>query len=163
MSDKQNPHAQQKLQSLRAVAEARLARAQPTEPAAQNSETLLHELRVHQIELEMQNEELLQAHMALEASRDRYLDLYEFAPIGYLTLTAEAQIAEINLTGARLLGMERKQLIPYRFARFVAEPDQERWYRLFHNMMGENAHGESHSFDLKFRNPDLWDFKSTLL
>jgi PAS domain-containing protein len=124
MSDKQNPHAQQKLQSLRAEAEARLARAQPTEPAVQNSETLLHELRVHQIELEMQNEELRQAHMALEASRDRYLDLYEFAPIGYLTLTAEAQIAKINLTGARLLGMERKQFIPCRFARYVAEPDK---------------------------------------
>ena len=55
MSDKQNLHAQQKLQSLRAEAEARLTRAQPTEPAAQNSETLLHELRMHQIELEMQN------------------------------------------------------------------------------------------------------------
>jgi PAS domain S-box-containing protein len=101
----------------------------------------------------MQNEELRQAHMALEASRDRYLDLYEFAPIGYLTLTAEAQIAEINLTGARLLGMERKQLIPYRFARFVAEPDQERWYRLFHNMMAD-ANGESRSFDLKLQRVD---------
>ena len=91
--------------------------------------------------------------MALEASRDRYLDLYEFAPIGYLTLTAEAQIAEINLTGARLLGRERKQLIPCRFARFVAEPDKERWYRLFHNVM-EDANGESRSFDLKMQRGD---------
>ena len=78
--------------------------------------------------------------MALEASRNRYVDLYEFAPIGYLTLTSEAQIAEINLTGARLLGSERKQLINRRFARFVAEPE-ERWHRFFHNVMWDAKGG----------------------
>ena len=61
MSDKQDPRAPQKAQSLRAEAEARLARVQPTEPTAQTGEALLQELRVHQIELEMQNEELRQA------------------------------------------------------------------------------------------------------
>ena len=85
--------------------------------------------------------------MALEVSRDRYVDLYEFAPIGYLTLTAESQIAEINLTGARLLGRERKQLIPCRFARFVAEPDQARWHRFFLNVRGD-VDGEMHRFDV---------------
>ena len=153
MSDEQDQHSRQKLKSLRVEAEARLARARSTEPSAQNSETLVHELRVHQIELEMQNEELRQAHEALGASRDRYLDLYELAPIGYLTLTGEALIAEINLTCAKLLGRERKQLINRRFASFVGEPDKERWYRLFHDVM-EDSNGESRSFDLKMQRGD---------
>ena len=85
--------------------------------------------------------------MALEVSRDRYVDLYEFAPIGYLTLTGEALIAEINLTGAKLLGSERKQLIHRRFARFVAEPDQARWHRFFLNVLGD-VNGEMHRFDV---------------
>ena len=85
---------------------------------------LLHELQVHQIELEMQNEELRRAQLALEDSRARYVDLYEFAPVGYLTLTGEAVISEVNLTGARLLREERKKILGKRFARFVSRQDQ---------------------------------------
>jgi diguanylate cyclase (GGDEF)-like protein/PAS domain S-box-containing protein len=153
MSDKQGLHAPQKVQSLRAEAEARLARATASEPAAQLEEALLQELRLHQIELEMQNEELRQAQVALEASHDRYVDLYEFAPIGYLTLTAKALIAEINLTGAKLLGMERKQLIDRHFARYVAESDKARWHHLFLKVI-EDTNEESHSFDLNLQRGD---------
>ena len=153
MSNKQDPRAPQKARSLRTEAEARLARAQATEPAAQSGEALLQELRVHQIELEMQNEELRQAQVALEVSRDRYVDLYEFAPIGYLTLTGEDLIAEINLTGAKLLGSQRKQLIHRRFARFVAEPDQARWHRFFLNVLGD-VNGEMHRFDVNLQRGD---------
>ena len=95
---------------LRAAAEAQLAATSETTPARPVAD-LLHELQVHQIELEMQNEALRQAQQALEEARDRYLDLYEFAPVGYLTLSAEGIIEAINLTGAKLLGRERRQLL----------------------------------------------------
>ena len=116
---------------LRDDAEARLARAAPDVIPAQSADKLLHELQVHQIELEMQNEALRQAQIALEESRDRYVDLYEFAPVGYCTLTREGLIAEINLTGAAFLGAERKGLIQRRFGAFVAPEDGDRWHRMF--------------------------------
>lgn len=88
---------------------------------------LLHELQVHQIELEMQNEALRSTQIALEESRDRYVDLFEFAPVGYLTLSREGQIVGINLTGATLLREDRANLLRLRFTNFVIPADQERW------------------------------------
>jgi len=116
---------------LRAEAERQLAaQARPPE-AGQSIEQLLYELQVHQIELEMQNEALRQARNELEASRDRYVDLYDFAPVGYLTLAANGQITDINLTGAALLGRERKRLLKRRFDHHVSAGDRDRWQRLF--------------------------------
>ena len=83
---------------LRTAAEAQLAHAPEPKSKPYPTEKLLHELQVHQIELEMQNEQLRQAQIALEESRDRYVDLYEFAPVGYLTLAATGQTKEANLT-----------------------------------------------------------------
>lgn len=103
----------------------------PAAPIPRNREELVHELQVHQIELEMQNEQLRLVQMVLEESRDRYADLYEFAPVGYLTLTSKGQIAEINHAGASLLGSGRKELLMRRFESFVAPADRERWQRLF--------------------------------
>jgi PAS domain S-box-containing protein len=94
-------------------------------------EEVIHELQVHQIELEMQNEALREAHAALEASWDRYVDLYEFAPVGYLTLSKTAVIEEANLTGAGLLGTDRRNLINGRFRNYVDPAGLDRWDRYF--------------------------------
>jgi diguanylate cyclase (GGDEF)-like protein/PAS domain S-box-containing protein len=120
---------------LRAEAEAQAARDPPVEAPARAADELLHELQVHQIELEMQNDELRRVQVALEESRDRYLDLYELAPVGYLTLTLETRIAAINLTGAALLGEDRAELLNRRFSRFVTAGDADRWHRFFFNAL----------------------------
>ncbi len=114
--------------SLRTRAEARLGRTPSSKAQDQSAETLLHELQVHQIELEMQNEQLRASQLALEESRDRYAALYEFAPVGYLTLTRAGQIAAINLTGCTLLGRERGKLLQHRFDFLVSPPDRDRWH-----------------------------------
>ncbi|HEY6872570.1 MAG TPA: ATP-binding protein [Geobacteraceae bacterium] len=85
---------------------------------------LLHELQVHQIELEMQNAELRQARDEVEATLERYTDLYDFAPVGYFTLDREGTIRAANLTGAGLLGVERARLIGRRFDLLVAAADR---------------------------------------
>jgi len=111
---------------LRAAAEARFARA-PRAPHEMSS-PLLHELQVHQIELEMQNDELRRDQLEIEAAHERYLDLYDFAPVGYLTLDDKGLIASANLTAAALLGKERRALVGRRFAGFVGHGDADRWH-----------------------------------
>ena len=84
-----------------------------------DQQKLLHELQVHQLELEMQNAELHRAEGEAEAARARYVDLYDFAPVGYLTLTRNGAISAVNLTGAALLGIERSRLVGGRFGLLV--------------------------------------------
>jgi len=106
---------------------------------------------VHQIELEMQNEELRRTQLSLEESRSKYLDLYEFAPVGYFTLTDKGLIAAVNLTGAGLLGGARQKLLNGRFRRFVAPEDQGAWdHHLLSVLKGE----EKQSCDLHLRRVD---------
>jgi PAS domain S-box-containing protein len=116
---------------LRAEAERQLVGSPLAEMPTRSAEELLHELQVYQIELEMQNETLRQSQITLEESRDRYVDFYDFAPTGYVTLNCEALITEINLTGAMLLGKERSKLANRRFAQFVAPEDLDLWHRHF--------------------------------
>ena len=94
-----------------------------------DAEALAHELRVHQIELESQNEDLRNTQLDLAAARDRFIDLYDFAPVGYLTLDHDGRITELNLTGAALLGAPRKSLIRRHFSGFVTAADLRRWRR----------------------------------
>ena len=77
----------------------------------------------------MQNEALRKAQLDLEESRDRYADLYDFAPLGYFTFSHKGIIEEVNLTGASLLGIERQKLLERGFGRFVDEKDLPSWDR----------------------------------
>jgi PAS domain S-box-containing protein len=97
--------------------------------APEKTRLTLHELRVHQIELEMQNEELRQAQVELDAARARYLDLYDLAPVSYVTLSEKGLILEANLTAATLLGVARGALVKQRFTRFILKEDQDIFYR----------------------------------
>ncbi|MBI5592848.1 MAG: PAS domain S-box protein [Deltaproteobacteria bacterium] len=97
---------------------------------------LFHELQVHRIELEMQNEELLQAHEKMEALRDRYFELYELAPAGYVTLSESGLILETNLKFATLLGTARGVLLGQPFSRLVFSDDQDIYYRCLKQWKG---------------------------
>jgi PAS domain S-box-containing protein len=90
--------------------------------------SLAHELAVHQIELEIQNEELRRTRTLAEEARDRYLDLYDFAPVGYFTLDEHNRIVEANLTGCRLLNAERQDLLQTRFTKFLPEEEADTFY-----------------------------------
>jgi diguanylate cyclase (GGDEF)-like protein/PAS domain S-box-containing protein len=91
---------------------------------------LIHELEVHQIELEIQNEQLLQAQAELESTLTLYAELYAFAPVGYFTLTRDGTIRRANLTGAKLLNMDISELIRRRFELFV-EAGSQRTFQEF--------------------------------
>lgn len=112
---------------------------------------LLRDLRLHQLELEMQNEELRRAQTALEASCDRYLQLYDFAPIGYLTLTENGLITEANQACAALLGVERGQLVNNRFDRYITPEYQECWQRHFLHIKQQRG---KQSYELSLRRAD---------
>src|ERR1039458_5083293 len=116
---------------LRRFAEVRL-RARPVNQRSKTADPksaaaplrLLHELQVHQVELEMQNAELHEARDRMEALLEKYTDLYDFAPVGHFSLDESGRIMEVNLTGAALLGVERSRLINRSLPRFVAPASQ---------------------------------------
>ena len=89
---------------------------------------LVHELQVHQIELEMQNDELRKAQQVIEESRSRYVDLYDFAPVGYFTLDGKGVILEANLTGAELLRFDRNLLLKTPFSLYVIREDMKLFF-----------------------------------
>jgi len=121
------PESSPKAGELRRRAEKRL-QAQPLVTdfiqSATDTQRLIHELQVHQIELEMQNDELLQARSELEAGLEKYRDLYDFAPVGYLTLDCEGMVQEANLAAASLLGIARSRLHLRRFGLSVVASDR---------------------------------------
>jgi len=117
--------------ALRRQAEERLSEQQErrrSQGGCQQSEAesrrAVHELEVHQIELEMQNEELRKTREDVESLLEKFSDLYDFAPVGYLTLDPEGAISEANLTAASLLGVDRSDLIHRRFESFVSTADR---------------------------------------
>src|SRR5512137_856914 len=113
---------------LRAEAEARLARSPAAGPSHQDASRLLHELQVYRVELDIQNEELRRAQVALEEAHARQVDLYDFAPVGYLTLDANGLVVEANLTAAGMLNVDRRSLVGKRFGVFLGG-DSATWGR----------------------------------
>ncbi len=124
---KKEPNACPDAAALRRRAEARLRAAETKGvPARKEADTrrLVHELHVHQIELEMQNEALRESRAQVEAVLERYTELYDFAPVSYLTLGRDGSIRQVNLTAANLLGVERARLPKRRFELFIKTPER---------------------------------------
>lgn len=118
-----------KFENLRRKAEEVLLKEKgPSKKLAQEVDELIHELEVHQIELEIQNENLLKTHEALEESRMDYYELYDFAPVGYLTLDKSGIILRANLTVTEILGIPRNQLINCALILFIAPSYRKSFY-----------------------------------
>jgi PAS domain S-box-containing protein len=105
---------------LRQQAEAKLSKRKKSPAAEADTSRLIHELDVHQIELEMQNEELAQSRAELESTLSQYAELYAFAPVGYFTLTRDGTIRRANLTAVKLMGVGLNELIKRRFGVFIS-------------------------------------------
>jgi len=145
-----NRSSREARQLLRDEASRRLRERSADQPAPPPS-NVLHELQVHQIELEMQNEELRRAQVALEEARDLYSEVFHFAPVGYLILSETGLIQDANLHGASLLGMERTRLLGRPFVTFLGREERDRWNLIFPTLL---QRGEWLSFRLTLRRDD---------
>ena len=145
--------AQAQRRQAEALADVRRARAlEGSEaPSPEEARALLHELCVHQIELEMQNEELRRSQLALETSQARYFDLYDLAPLGYCTLSEQSIIVQANLTAATLLGVSRRDLVKRPLSRFLYKADQDIYYQ-YHKRLVES--GEPQSCEIRMAKHD---------
>jgi PAS domain S-box-containing protein len=137
----------------RDAAEKRLGNSPdaPQELKEKSLEEVIHELQVHQSELEAQNEELKRVQFELEASRNKYQDLYDFAPVGYFTLTPKGIIIEVNLAMADLLGMPGSKLIGRGFGHFVAPESLDQWDQHIIRVL---AREEKQTCDLRLKRED---------
>lgn len=132
MTNKPNEHA---APSQTMTAQAWLASISRPTRSPRPVDERLRELQERQIELEIQNEALRHRQAILEESRNRYIDLFDSSPVGYLIVTGDAMIREVNLAAAALLGLDRKELLRRRFTQFVSLDDCDRWHRLFAEAM----------------------------
>lgn len=123
----------------------------PETMAPEETARLLEELRVHQIELQMQNEELRRAQVDLDTARARYFDLFDLAPVGYFAISDRGVILEANLTAARLLGVERGVLGKRHLASFLAPDDADTYYRRFKQLIET---GIQQVFEIRLLRPD---------
>ena len=128
----------------------------PIKYESEDVDEVIYELRVHQIELEMQNQELRETQLKLEDSRLEYYDLYNFAPIGYLTLNNKGIILKVNFTGAELLGINRADLYKRAFIQFI-EPECRN--KFHHHIMDVQ---DKESVELKLIRKDEGSFYSKL-
>lgn len=142
-------------QMLRKKAEELLRKKEmnPVFPSSGNDvNKLLHELQVHQIELEMQNEELRQAYVTAETALKKYTMLFDLAPIGYFSLERDGTICELNFTGADLLGEKRFSLMNSNFKLFVSEESRSVFNDFFNKLYITNSNETCEIFIDKINN-----------
>lgn len=146
---------------LRQQAEAILRKAPHEMAPASEADMgrLLYELQVHQVELTLQNAELRRSQEELQRTRDKYVALYDFAPVGYLTLDGRGTILEANLTAATMLGMKRGALLGTLLSRFICRDVQDTFYLHCRRVMDEGA---THTCDLQMQRPDGTSFVARL-
>jgi PAS domain S-box-containing protein len=138
---KGNDTASAQASYLRRQAEERLRTtgSEVQRMSPENAQRLVHELQVSQVELLVQNEELQRAQGELTAARDRYSNLYDFAPVGYVTLTPEGVILEANLTAAQLLGTERSRLIGTLLLQYITPKAHDTLFHHLHQLRAEGG------------------------
>jgi PAS domain S-box-containing protein len=128
-SDEWSPETLRNRAEAQAKASAAHALAETNDLSLETLRTLVHELQVHRIELEMQNDELRQAELKLDAARGRYFDLYDMAPVGYCTVNEQGLILETNFMAAVLMDTVRSDLVNQPVSRFIVKADQDTYYR----------------------------------
>ncbi len=129
MSSKNKPSTGQRILRQKAETALTTTPAQLKKMTPEEVQHLVHELQVHQIELELQNEELQRTQLEAEAARDRYATLFDFTPVGYTTLDGQGHILEANLTLCHLVGVKRSAILQEKFEQFV-DPEDQHAFRL---------------------------------
>jgi PAS domain S-box-containing protein len=141
---------------LRKEAESLLEKKFKTEDLQKKSlEELVHELKVHQIELELQNEELLKAQEKLLSSQQKYFELFDLAPVAYLIVDKNTTILDLNLTASNLLHSDRNLIVNRKFDSFI-HPDYQDLFYFFFNGLKKNAHETNHESCLKINQQDVY-------
>ncbi len=145
---------------LRHQAEAKLSERKQKVAAASaknvDNQRLIHDLEVHQIELEMQNDELIRSRAEAEEAYRQYTDLYDFAPVGYFTLARDGTINKINLAGANLLGIERAKLIQRHLELFVSDESRDTFRIFLEKLLTGNGKENCELAFVKNKNVLLW-------
>ncbi|MGV7229937.1 MAG: PAS domain-containing protein, partial [Nitrospirales bacterium] len=154
MSLKKNPSVNPKTLRQQAEAAHETSRSQVKKMSLPEIQHLVHELQVHQIELEMQNEELRHTQLDLQQARDRYATLFDFTPVGYATLDGDGRILEANLTLCHLVGVLRKTILYEKFEEFV-DPEDQPAFRLHLETLKKKA-GTQSSDVLTLRHPQIF-------
>src|SRR5208337_122339 len=129
---------------------------EPGKISSVDVQRVVHDLLVHQIELEMQNDELRRTQQDLEVSREKYFDLYDLAPVGYVTLNEKGIILETNLTAVVLLGRERSDLVKQPLSRFIFGEDQDIYYLHTNRLFETRQHKECEVRMLKGDVTQFW-------
>lgn len=146
-------------EELRRQAEAKLADLDERsldELGMEDARKIMHELRVHQIELEMQNDELRLSQETLNDSRARYAELYDFAPVGYVTVSEAGMIVEANLTATKLTGVNRSDLIGLPFSRVIPPNFQDDYYKYRRTLLQTKVPQTCELMMLQKGGTDVW-------